>query len=738
MPPTGTPYASSDWAAPPNKPGKKSFEKLKNYICQPNYLFSNFRSAVYFNTDYSDQDQLDALGIRPSAYSSYKKDKAYNLIPLPLTNYKKDMLVFECSSIYQHEEAFRSLVLSGFPYYCNNGTHACFPLYESNSLRMQFILRGKTPQESMMVAKHVSYFRNQDGTTFLGKQYFPVIFLRDDFNDVYSVFAGLPGKKEKYLPLYDTYGLKKIEKAESVVICGTLEDADAMQRYAEDNGDKKKAFVAFVCDPGKYDQVDFSPLKSKRVEFLISNHSGKAIEEERSRVRALYRYLKGIPQRPRIKEFFFRERIVQYPADILQNSNDYYNAYAHQKSRVIERHEYTEAEFLALFDPCRANRIDNVSPTKTDEVENEDSSSKKEPRKTRHPGRPQHRNLTAEKTILRPFIRRGCTTVLVGDPQIGKSRFAIALAAQVAGSKQEFLKDRLWTRCLPPRGEKNGHKVVYWVFDDVEKDDISLQRNFFARGLSKDQDKNLFIEPARFIKKRDCENLKEELKKYSSRGTPNKPVDFLIVDTLLSFARSPAKIFSAFEELVQLKDELPGLAILVLHHNSKEGNPYGGILATNMPRVIIEMKRDNSSVLDDLEVPITINVIKHSNEHAGIDIIPFEIKLDDDHFVVTNNSELPLEMVQKLVIHEYKHNRLESYSNTDIGRLLGVGRAKIEEKWREDGVEEKTQVFWESLKKRIKDEAKVLNEASSRKKTLTKNRSVEAPQASNKNGKKNS
>ena len=82
------------------------------------------------------------------------------------------------------------------------------------------------------------------------------------------------------------------------------------------------------------------------------------------------------------------------------------------------------------------------------------------------------------------------------------------------------------------------------------------------------------------------------------------------------------------------------------------------------------------------------------------------------------------------------YNRLESYSNTDIGRLLGVGRAKIEEKWREDGVEEKTQVFWDNLKKKIKNEVKVLNEASSRKKTLTKNRSVEAPRRQIKTGKR--
>ena len=107
MPSTGTPYASSDWGAPPNKPGKKSFEKLKSYICQPGFLFSCFRCAVCFNTDYSDQDQFDALGIRPSAYSSYKQDKAYNIIPLPFTNSNRDTLVFECSSINQHEEMFR-------------------------------------------------------------------------------------------------------------------------------------------------------------------------------------------------------------------------------------------------------------------------------------------------------------------------------------------------------------------------------------------------------------------------------------------------------------------------------------------------------------------------------------------------------------------------------------------------------------------------------------------------------
>ena len=457
---------------------------------------------------------------------------------------------------------------------------------------------------------------------------------------------------------------------------------------------------------GAFTKLISPPLKDKSVEFLISNHSARTLNEERAIFVGLYHFLKD--KKFNIKDFSFREREVIYPQMQLPTPDNYYEVYSKVRPRIVSNRIYSESEFQALIE--KTNDANNA------EAKKDKTRSTNESVKPSRGGRPKHLNLTAEKTILRPFIRRGCTTVLTGDPGIGKSRFAIALAAQVAGSKSEFLKDRLWTRCLSSDGEKTGYKVVYWVFDDVDQDDIRLQRNFFARGLSSDQEKRLFIEPARGIRKRDCENLKAELEKYRSQGIPDHPVDFLVIDTLLSFARSPAKIFSAFEELVRLKDELPGLAILVLHHNSKEGNPYGGILATNMPRVIIEMKRDNSIMLDDLEVPITINVIKHSNEHAGIDILPFDIKLDD-HFVVTNNSELPFEMVQKLVIHEYKHNKLESFSCTDIGRLLGVGRSPIETIWKKEGAEEEAQALWNRLKEEYREKAKALSELPSQKKT---------------------
>ena len=676
----------------------------------------NIYNQIVFNEFYHNpDDQCAALNIQGTLYSDYSFDNAYSTIPLPLSSINKTRFTEEYSDINAFNNHFYSFLNIGFPRILSKDLR--FPLFSSlsPSIKLFYVFRGEKPEDSMLLIKHFVCVNN----CFV-KIYIPAVFLRDKHGDINIAFACLPkAKKHKlfsgeHLPLYNSFGIKRIEEADKVVICGSIEDADTLQRQNDKN--RKYAFAAFVCDPGCFYQIDFSPLKNKSVEFLISNHSAQSLDKERSFFVDLYHFLRD--RKNRIKDFSFREREVIYPQRQLTFPSDYCNLYSKYRPRIVSNKIYSEAEFEAKYEKGTIH-AENIAPGKelTEKTNTRDGISERS-----HTGRPKHLNLTAEKTILRPFIRRGCTTVLVGDPQIGKSRFAYALAAQVAGSKSEFLKDRLWTRCLSSDGEKTRYKVVYWVFDDVDKDDIQLQRNFFARGLSCEQDRNLFIEPARSFRKRDCENLKAELKKYTSQGMRDHPVDFLVIDTLLSFARSPAKIFSAFEELVRLKDELPGLAILVLHHKSKEGNPYGGILATNMPRVIIEMKRDNSSVLDDLEVPITINVIKHSNEHAGIDILPFEIKLDDDHFIVTNNSSLPLEKVRKLVIHEYKNNRLESFSNTDIGRLLGVGRKPIETIWKNDDTKDEVQVLWDSLKAEYKEKAKALNESASKKKNRKKSR----------------
>ena len=144
------------------------------------------------------------------------------------------------------------------------------------------------------------------------KAFLPVIFLRGKDGTPYLSFAGLPttlSKKiryKKYLPLFN---IKKIQKAKTIVMCGSVEDADALQKS---NNNKDIAFTTFVCDPKRFEQVDFSPIKGKSVIFLISNHSGKSQDDEYKAIKDIYQYLTNELKRIAIKEFGFLQRFVKY------------------------------------------------------------------------------------------------------------------------------------------------------------------------------------------------------------------------------------------------------------------------------------------------------------------------------------------------------------------------------------------------------------------------------------------
>ena len=630
------------------------------------------------NPDYRDLNVLCRfLKISPSLYGCYKLDKAFKLIPIH--SHATDVFIHQCNELTDYHSQIESLLNAPFPHKNSNGivTLKTFPMFSNPSHEMNygFIFEKEDSTQSMLLVK--CYPPSMP----FRKIFIPVIFLRGKDRTPFFAFSCFPiasgqkNKSERYLPLFN---IRKIKKAKTIVICGAVEDADALQKS---NNNTDVTFTAFVCDPKRIEQVDFSPIKGKSVIFLISNHSGKTQSDEYKETKAIYQYLKNELKRIAIKEFGFLQRFVKY------------NSFPPVTSKT---RYYSE------------NELDSFNPDEEDSIVLSEEASVIPAEKKDGNEIVKNQNITARNTILRPFIRRGCTTVLIGDPGIGKSRFAIALAAQVAGSKANFLEDRLWTLCKKPFKSFPGYKVVYWVFDDVTEDDIRLQRNFFARGLTEKQDKNLFIVPARAMQKRDSGSLKNELEKYTSRGTRGEPVSLLIIDTLLSFAKNPAKIFSAFEELVRLKDEKPDLAILLIHHKSKAGNSFGGVLSTNMPRVIIEMKRDSTSVLDDLKTPITINVLKHSNEHYGIDIVPFDIQLDNNGcFSVVKESdklkwgmELNKETIGKLVVYGYKHNEVEHFSDDDIGQLLGVSGRVVRTIYTKKADQNKAHKILETIRQR--------------------------------------
>ena len=77
------------------------------------------------------------------------------------------------------------------------------------------------------------------------------------------------------VPLWNVRRIMK-EATDTVVICGCIQDAEALQRA---NGAKNEnvIFTGFVGD--KLDRVDFSPLNEKNVVFLISNHNGMSMAD---------------------------------------------------------------------------------------------------------------------------------------------------------------------------------------------------------------------------------------------------------------------------------------------------------------------------------------------------------------------------------------------------------------------------------------------------------------------------
>ena len=74
-------------------------------------------------------------------------------------------------------------------------------------------------------------------------------------------------------PLYNLDLLLKPE-TEIVILTDSVELADSNQR----NAPVGVVFTSFICSPERYEQVDWTPLEEKEIYYLVSNHSGTAME----------------------------------------------------------------------------------------------------------------------------------------------------------------------------------------------------------------------------------------------------------------------------------------------------------------------------------------------------------------------------------------------------------------------------------------------------------------------------
>ena len=516
------------------------------------------------------------------------------------------------------------------------------------------------------------YLNSGKGT--LTKAYLPLTrWYWEGMNHNFIATVGLPGKQIfMHLP--------QIAKAKTVVLCQTMEDAVALQR---DTPTDEIAFTAFIPGEINCTNIDFAPLRDKNIKILISNSDGISLAEAYKDAEWLYHCLRNEES---FSEISFIQREVVFPLySNVTNIEGLVAAHRSQKPVVIEEsvQEFSETEFLERLEAAQAEIVRKAE-------QNKDFPFWKKSRSEATSLTTQNRGKISDKMILRPLVVRGTTILIESTPGMGKSCFATALCARIAGSNAPFLEERCFIRCSTP--DDRGNKVAYLVFDADGESAITEHRNDFARNIGENDinfiQLNMAGKSIDYSKEANYNDFVELLSDIrDNHGVKGQPVDVLVIDTLLAFTHNKSN--ASFEVFTKLNREFPDMALVVIHHLNLNNNTYGGTLATMGPRGIIKLFRTNEQIenLDGrnptLADPFTIKLDKFNGNKIPEDGECFDVVLDDDnHFVVVNPVRSQKEM-QGLLLSQYE----ERYKLTqeEIGKLFDVSGRTIRNWLSEEG-----------------------------------------------------
>ena len=478
-----------------------------------------------------------------------------------------------------------------------------------------------------------------------------------------AVMTVMPNGKK--LPIYNANRVGAKE-TKIVVVCGCIEDAEALQRANMDV--EHVAFTA--CVEGQANLSDWSPITGKAVALLISNHSGRPVEEEFEHAAEIHDYLAnaklGIP------EFTFVRRLVEYPeSDGLATPADLASAYYHHRPKVVSGSvkDMDEEEFEARFEMIRSeeSKLPVYLRPMNDAKKNEYDED--------------------VDHLVRGILYKGATTELAAKSGTGKTRLSLWLGRFVVCGYISFLPDRLWVRSGNP---ETPHKVIYWCFDDETEKKLKKMRKLYKTGLAEQFAQNFFIDaaPESVRKSRDVKTYKKELMKYICKGTPGMMPALLIVDTLSDLC-GQEHIDDALNLLADLKRQAaPDMSVLALHHVGETDKILKGSSAKRKPRLVLLMEPGNKKSASISVRPSTNCVLKLSYDPAtNISLAPVEKNIP---FFIRPNGEGGYSVVDpawtpeefgKLLVDYYKHWDDLRLTNEEVARLLECSKSTVEKKF---------------------------------------------------------
>ena len=427
------------------------------------------------------------------------------------------------------------------------------------------------------------------------------------------------------------YNLDYLDEAETIVICNSPESAEALQE-ANDIKEKGVAFTGFICDPGQYDEVDFSPLKGKQVYIELSNHNGLSLAESYLEANKLYEHLRN---EVKIENIGFIQREIEYPdMDEVSDLDELVKTAGGNPPKVN-----TES-VLALDEQQFKNMLEKAQQ----EIDRKKRDSRDQPfwdnkRPTESETETNQQNKDSfASLIMRPIINRGKSTLIAGMPYTGKTAFSIAMGGYLSGCDNHFLENWYWTRHnkesqdeKSEKIEKINYKVVYLLFDSGGEELLDLYRTDFCPGIEKNNP--LFItddlggNTTDYTKEENYGKFMQILDKYEKDG---KKMDVLFIDTAARFAAHDhfdIKLLNQFMSFFNA--QRPDVALVFVHHAKSEKEIFGGPLALATVRngcVLFRTKEQRDAVegTPTLNEPFTIRVKKSfSSTNLPTDLADF-------------------------------------------------------------------------------------------------------------------
>ena len=263
-------------------------------------------------------------------------------------------------------------------------------------------------------------------------------------------------------PLYNQHLLHAMPDA-AVVLTDSIEIAELNQ------GDSNFVWVSWLCEEGCYKQVDWSALSGRNFYCLVTNHSGKSLEEAYVEAGELLAHWDKKPE-VGVSPCCFVQVCIDYPE--LRCPDDW----PHSVIRTYDEEQPKVAQEGVVFMdwPGFGKNLERARAAL----------------RPRSPFRPVAEAPDTDDDgesavspggyMLWPVVMPGCTTTIYAKEGSGKTNFTLAMAASIVAGRP-FLRDRCWS---VPVGFGDA-SVVYFDFESAGATD-ETDGDFVAPLLSGD------------------------------------------------------------------------------------------------------------------------------------------------------------------------------------------------------------------------------------------------------------